>query len=191
MDLIPLKCERCGAPSVADRVIEIARAGERGSRRELRGHCAKHLRGERLEGFLLYPGAEAEILAADCRFCRQRFALGSGGEALSCCRACYYSGETHAEQPRIAALLEQLRALGAEASVWHTGGGCFGIGATLKSGTLLFCTAEGDATLPEPGERWTVGIYASEEAFADGDEPLMDLSPATDEEILAAARQEA
>jgi hypothetical protein len=86
-----------------------------------------------------------------CRFC--------GGEVTSTkpdvdfCRFCFYDGTFHSERFRL--LLDEIE--WGNASVVHTGGGCFGIEVLVGSEReRLFATLDGDAVLPddESGPWW-------------------------------------
>jgi hypothetical protein len=116
------------------------------------------------------------------------------------CEHCWYAGRHHAAER--AQLLDGLRAVEAvdTAGVHHTGGGCFGLGITLKDKRYLFATDAhkdaqtgewfGEASLPEPGEPWALGIYLSDEVeFMDGEmaEPMR--LPLTNDELIAAVRE--
>jgi len=137
----------------------------------------------------------------ECRYCHETFTPPKPETTL--CRSCYYEGrhlrEHHAD------LIGRLGDLDtvATANVWHTGGGCFGLAVTLQDERLFFGTVammeldengtavwRGDAWIPtEPEERWMIGVYASEAAFSDGEEPTRIIMPATDDEFVAAVQE--
>lgn len=85
-----------------------------------------------------------------CRFCGD--GITSSKPDVDFCRGCFYSGEPFKEKFEACAAMirERLGELVVAESVgiWHTGGGCFALGATLaNSGELLM--GGGDASLPD------------------------------------------
>jgi len=113
-----------------------------------------------------------------CIYCGQTFDPPSKGTPM--CRECYFAGRAHREAHRwLITELERLTPV-KTVEVLHTGGGCFGLMVTMTDGTLYFGTqayldADGewatDAVMPDlaAGDQWTVGRYASEEAFGEGE----------------------
>lgn len=122
-----------------------------------------------------------------CKYCRSIFSHSRAD--VDICEQCFYSGEHLAN--RFGKTLERLREVNANASVWHTGGGCFAIGIPLDiregeefgrqilvTGALKEADSDEwytDASLPaeENDEtRWCVGIHGEEETGEEGAMPL-------------------
>lgn len=140
----------------------------------------------------------------ECRFCGQPFEPPKPGTRH--CRSCHYQGrlqgETHeALMDALWALLPDVGAANYNpdaVEIRHTGGGCFGLAITLPDGRLVFGTeatqeADGtwvvDAGCPEPGGFWGLGIYASEDAFMDGETDEDTFTQGlTDAEVIAKVR---
>jgi hypothetical protein len=183
-------CHICRGDSVAEREIEVSRAGDEGFHTETAGYCARHIVGEQLGAFRVYE----RVSAAPCDICGNVFADGAfdAPPARTVCAGCYYSGAVHEKRPRIARLIERLRAAapGAEVGVWHTGGGCFGLAVEWKArgGRLLFGT-DGDA-VPGEGEPFCVGRYADEQAWENGESDPFTEDVSDDDFVRLAADEE-
>lgn len=139
-------------------------------------------------------------MARTCIYCPNE--VESANPNTDFCRTCYYTGRHHANQPRFSALIAKLNGLSVvdEADVRHTGGGCFGIEIALADDPrFLFATVavqeengewSPEAWLPEnDNDRWSLGIYASEDAFMDGCEDIDFRQPLTDDQLVDAVRE--
>jgi hypothetical protein len=140
---------------------------------------------------------QAPRMAQPCRYCGAEFVPPTPDTTY--CQKCYYQGRPHAEAH--AALIQEIDQIGAVVAVGihHTGGGCFGLGVDLEDGRYLFGTVasrnakgewEPDATLPKPGESWTIGVYASREAYEHDAMPELRF-PLSDLGVIATIRMEA
>ena len=134
-----------------------------------------------------------------CIYCGQSFAPSKPTTTI--CRSCWFGGRYFEEQrPALIAALRQIPGI-ASASFDHTGGGCWGLGVRLQDGRFLFAvvalkdsdTGEwyGDPSLPEPGEPWTVGVYADDDGGFSSGEPLTYDLPVTDDQLIERVRMEA
>jgi hypothetical protein len=97
---------------------------------------------------------EIERESRPCRYC--------GGEIQSTkpdvdfCRGCFYVGRTQDEHwPEIYDALKALEGVRPESvGVWHTGGGCFAIGAVIDiDGVEHDILVADDASIPDPAEK--------------------------------------
>ena len=133
-----------------------------------------------------------------CEFCHERFSHRNA--AVRICRDCYFSGAQHDREHHD--IMDRLNALpGVRAFMTHTGGGCFGLWIQCANGAVLFATTafkaddgtwDTDAQIGQAGEPWAMGLYADEEAFANGEMVWQDiLMPADDETLLATVRGQA
>lgn len=136
-------------------------------------------------GGITLSGAEyLDIVEVDresrpCVFCGTE--VESAKEEVDFCRSCFYVGTFH-EERTCKDLLDAIRPLPEvkEASVWHTGGGCFNVAIELLDGRLLtpsigYTTESGqvwpEAGLPEDEEdRWALVISASVDAWYEAEE---------------------
>lgn len=97
------------------------------------------------------------------------------------CRNCFYIGNP--STARLAPVIEKLTALDvvSDASVWHTGGGCFVLYIGLKGSDGFVTAVEayevegkwtgGDPVLPDtPEGPWFASVWPSEEAWSGEDE---------------------
>ena len=85
-------------------------------------------------------------------------------------------------------------------SIEHTGGGCYGLALTLEDGRYVFATDayqtregrwEGDSNIPEAGQPWAIGLYATEDAFYENEEEITGhglLAPCDDQTFVAYVR---
>lgn len=105
---------------------------------------------------------EVERDSRPCRFC--------GGEVqanaekhpeVDYCRMCFYSGKVFEEgtQGIIDALIAHPRTVDDTVGVWHTGGGCFAVGAELDNGLeMLTCREACVEDPPSVEEPWGMGL---------------------------------
>jgi hypothetical protein len=110
---------------------------------------------------------EVERESRPCRYC--------GGEVQSSnpdcdfCRGCFYTGASQEDACEPA--LAMLRTIpGAkDASVWHTGGGCFALGVTFQDGSYIMASEEAtvtneDGSPVDPNAPvWSAGFYTGED----------------------------
>jgi hypothetical protein len=90
-----------------------------------------------------------------CRFC--------GGQAESAavdyCRDCYYCGATQAKHEDILTALGSLPTAKGLASIWHTGGGCWGYGVLLEGGLDVLTSDEASVDNPPSVDRpWIIAL---------------------------------
>lgn len=91
------------------------------------------------------------------------------------CRGCHYTGRAHEEQREDLLLKLRLTPNVEDASIWHTGGGCFLLAVNLTDGRLVAIT-DGDAGLPEQDEKWgLVVISPDQDAWDEWDEDRLDI----------------
>lgn len=167
---------------------------------EERGRRTRHRRGGAvLAGEEYLDIVEVERESRPCVFCDAE--VESENPEVDFCRMCFYVGRMH-EERTCAYVLEGIRSIeGVEdASVWHTGGGCFLLGIKLTDGRLLTPSIgymeDGrvwvDAGLPEDeGERWGLVVSETEDAFHDYDEDKIEVAQQlyTDDELIAKVRE--
>jgi hypothetical protein len=102
---------------------------------------------------------EVERESKPCKFC--------GGEvqsnAVDFCRSCFYGGEVFKEG--VSGIIDALKAhpmIDAESvGVWHTGGGCFAVGANIDGddSLALYCSDEASVDTPPSAENpWMIGL---------------------------------
>lgn len=94
------------------------------------GREAHYADGTVLRGFDYLGIEEIERESRPCVYCGAEVQ----SESANFCRGCFYSGRSQAEkQPHAHAILRSLPGVDPETvAVWHTGGGCFSIGAALS-----------------------------------------------------------
>jgi hypothetical protein len=107
-----------------------------------------------------------ELPERNCRYCGNE--VTSSKPEVDFCEFCFYSGRN--QQDDHAALIELLdRQLWIDVTVWHTGGGCFALGAVWPDGShFMACDKDGFAL--SKTDQWAVGFYRDQEDC----EPLMD-----------------
>jgi hypothetical protein len=108
-----------------------------------------------------------------CRFCGE--GVTSTNPEIDYCRGCHYTGR--AAEAKREALLFAVRSIPdvTDASVWHTGGGCFLLAVTAKDGRFISVSDE-DANVPEPGEPWQLLVVSPDQATWDEwDEDRLDV----------------
>lgn len=121
-------------------------------------------------------GDVVEVVERNCRIC---IFCGEGVTSrepdVLYCRGCHYSGRAASEQRED--LLANLRLTQhvEDASIWHTGGGCFLLAVGLADGRLVTIT-DGDAGLPEAEEKWGLVVISPDtEAWDEWDEERLDI----------------
>jgi hypothetical protein len=134
-----------------------------------------------------------------CIYCKNEFTPPKPTTTM--CQFCWYGGVHHeAERKKLMAKLRAVKGV-TSAEIHHTGGGCFGLAVSLADGRFLFATDAhkdektgewfGEASLPDPGEPWALGIYRNEEVFGNCEDECADAPmrlPLTNVEFVAAVR---
>jgi len=106
-----------------------------------------------------------------CRFCGEE--VQANDPNCDYCRGCFYGGRTHDEWwPQIHADLKSFECVDDDTvGVWHTGGGCFAIGAVATIGGKSYeILVASDAAIPDPAEEpdATFGACLMEEEEGSG-----------------------
>lgn len=145
----------------------------------------------------------AEIVKRNERLCS---ICGSGitstDPTVDFCRNCHYSGSALERMLRTEKrdVLTRIGALDnvTDATVWHTGGGCFNLAVTLEDGRLLTPSVgymENGGVWPEPGipdpdedGKWCLVISENADAWGEWDEDKLAIVERlyTDDELVVA-----
>ncbi len=140
---------------------------------------AKHKGNGRIAGW--------NAILRPCALCGSE--VTSPNPEVDFCRLCHYSGAAlerslRTDERDVLARLGALEGV-EDATVWHTGGGCFNLAITLTDGRLLtpsMAVESGADISPEPGipdiddgERWCLVISESREAWEEWDEDRIDI----------------
>ena len=142
---------------------------------------------------------EVERESRPCVFCGSQ--VEAENPEVDFCRMCFYVGRMH-EERTCKEVLDAIRTLAGveDASVWHTGGGCFLLGIKLMDGRLLTPSigymedgrVSPDAGLPEDeGDRWAMVISESVEAFDEYQDDKVELVQQlfTNEELVEKVKE--
>lgn len=96
-----------------------------------------------------------------CTICKQEdVGPKAASSGLTYCRTCFYTGRALANEraKTVSKWASFMEPFGAEwADVWHTGGGCFSLGAELPDGREILFGGEGDVPA-ESVEEWGFSV---------------------------------
>lgn len=158
---------------------------------------AKHRTGGKIAGW--------DAIVRPCSICGRE--VTSPNPEVDYCKGCYYTGAALERNLRTDErdVLARIGALDgvADATVWHTGGGCFNLAVTLDDGRLITPSmavtdeasgaifAEPGIPVLEEGDRWALVISESEEAWSEWNEEKMTFPNVSfdDDQLVAAIAQ--
>lgn len=114
--------------------------------------------GTVLRGMEWLEIVEVERESKPCKFCGAEVQ----SDSADFCRACYYGGRTQTARGDIVKMLKGIRGVSKETvGPWHTGGGCWSIGAVLKvedDPREFEILVSNESSIPEEGEPFGFGI---------------------------------
>lgn len=96
-----------------------------------------------------------------CRFCGTE--IQADNPSIDYCRNCHYSGRPREEKEWVQIIMSALRTHprveGQSVGVWHTGGGCFCVGASGKDGLQILAAYDADVEdAPSAESPWMVCV---------------------------------